>query len=96
MNGGTLGFHVVPYEYRAFPHHLEVCPFPSDFILSSVPGQFLRADEELGRSREVVDLFKNNVVKFNYGAFQVQDDVAYPLGLDEPPNAIDFCIFPFS
>ena len=64
-------------------------------MFSSVLGPFLRADEELGRSREVVYLFKNNVVKCNYGVFQVQDGVAYPLGLDDPPNAIDFCIFPF-
>ena len=78
-----------------FSCHLEVGPFPSDFIFSSVPGQFLRSDEELGCSREVVHLFKNKIVKFTCVLFQVQGDGAYPLDLDEPPYAIYFCIVPF-
>ena len=52
-------------------------------------------DEELRRSREVVELFKNNIVKFTCIVLQVQDNGAYPIGIDEPPNAIDFCITPF-
>ena len=47
-----------------FAHHLEVGPFPSDFIFLFVLVPFLRDDEEPGRSREIVDLFKSNIVKF--------------------------------
>ena len=58
-------------------------------------GSFLRSDEEIVVSSEVVDLFKIKVVKLTYVVFQVQDDGAYLLGIYDPPNAIDFCIFPF-
>ena len=96
MKDGPLVFPVFSHKDRAFSHHLEVGPFPSDFIFSSVPGPFLRSDEELGRSREAVDLFKSKVVKLTCVILQVQYDATYPLGLDYPPNSIDFCIFPFS
>ena len=33
-------------------------------------------------------------MKFTCVVFQVQDDGAYPLGIDDPPNAIGFCIVP--
>ena len=85
MKNGHLWFTVVPHEYRAFSRHLEVGTFPSYFILYSVPGTFLWADKELGCSREVVDFFKNNILKFAYAVFQVQDDGAYTLELDDPP-----------
>ena len=96
MKDGPLWFSVLPHKDRAVSHHLEVGPFPSNFIFSSVPVPFLRYDEELGSSREVVNLFKIKVVKFTCVVFQVQDDGAYFLGLDDPPNAIEFCIVSFS
>ena len=55
---GNLVFTIVPHGYGAFAHHLEVGPFPYNFILSSVPGPFLRDDEKIGRSREVVEVLK--------------------------------------
>ena len=61
MEDGTLGFNVVPHEDEEFNHHLEVCPFPFEFILPSVPVPFWRDDEELDRSREVVDVKKNDM-----------------------------------
>ena len=51
-----MGFPVVPNKDRAIYHHLKVGPFPSDFIFPYVPGPFWRADEELGRPREGVDI----------------------------------------
>ena len=59
-------------------------------------GPFLRAGEELGHSGEVVDLFESKVVNFTHVIFQVQDEGAYPLGINDTPNAIDFCIILFS
>ena len=88
-------FPIVPHEDKAFCRHFEVGPFHSDFILSSVLGPFLRADEDLGRSREVQYLFKIKVVKFTCVNLQFQDNGACLLCFDDPPNAIDFCIVPF-
>ena len=56
MKYGPLGFPVFPHKDGSFAYHLEVVPFPSYFIFPSVPGTLLRADEELGRSREVLDV----------------------------------------
>ena len=89
-----MGFHGVAHKYRSFAHHLEVGPFPSDFIFPSVPGPFLRADEDLGRSMEVVDIFKYKIVKFTCVIFRVQDDGVYTLWLDDPPDSIDVYIVP--
>ena len=50
----------------------------------------MRADEELGRSGVVLDLFESRVVNLTRIIFQVHDSGAYPLGLNEPPNTIDF------
>ena len=69
MEDFPLWFPVVPNDDRAFSHHLELGLFPSDFIFSSVPGPCFRDDEKIGRSREVVDLFKNNNVKFTCVVF---------------------------
>ena len=96
MKDGIFWFTFFPNKDRALSHHLEVGTFPSDFIFSSVQGPFLRADEEFGRSSEVVELFKIKVVNFTCVLFQVQDYGAYALGIDETPNSIDFWIFPFS
>ena len=35
------------------------------------------------------------IVRFTCVLFQVQDDGAYPLEIDESPDAMDFCIVPF-
>ena len=75
-------------EDRAFSHHFEVYPFPSNFFISSVLSPFMRADKELQRSREVVDLFESKAANLTCVIFRVQDDGAYPLGLNYPPNAI--------
>ena len=48
--------------------------------------------KELGRSKELLDVFKDNIVNFTYVVFQFQDKGDYPLELDETPNVIDFCI----
>ena len=92
MKDGTLLFPVVPHKDRALPNHLEVGSFYLEFVLSSILGHFLRADEELGRSREVVDIFESKVLNFSHVIFQVQDDGEYPLGINEPPDSIEFCI----
>ena len=36
MNISPLGFSIVPYQYRAFTHYLEVGPFMSNFIFPPV------------------------------------------------------------
>ena len=54
VKDGPLRFTVFLHEEGAFAHHLEVCPFPSDFIPSSFLGTFLKADEELENFRKVV------------------------------------------
>ena len=54
----------------------------------------MRAEEDLRRSSEVVEIFKNKIVKFNCAVFQVQDDSAYPIGIDGPLDDIEFCIVP--
>ena len=95
MKDGPFLFPVIPHKGRAFSHHLDVGPFPSDFFFSSVLGPFMRADENLGRSREVLDLLKSKVVKFSCVVFQVQEDSAYFLGIDDIPNAIGLCIIHF-
>ena len=59
-------------------------------------GPFLRADEELGRSEELVDLFETKILNFTRIIFQVKDDGAYPIGLNDTPNEIDFYIILFS
>ena len=80
---------VFPHEDRALAHHLEVGPFSSNFIFSSVPGPLGWELQGSGR------LVKNNIVYFTCVVFQIQDNGAYPLGIDDPPDAIDFYIVPF-
>ena len=86
MKYGPFLFTVITHKDREFYHLLEVGPFSYEFIFYSIPGPFLRADKELGRSRELVDLFKSKIVKFNCVNFHVQEDGDYPLGIDEPPQ----------
>ena len=87
-----MGFTLVSHKDREFSHHLEVGPFPSNFVFSSVLSPFLRASEEPGHSGEIVELFESFVVNSTCVIFQVQGDGAYPLGINEPPNAIDLFI----
>ena len=89
-----MGFPVVPHKDGVFGHHLDVHPFPSNFILPSVPGPFFWDYEELGRSREVLYVFKIDIVEFICLICQVQDENDYPHGINDPPNAIDFCLIP--
>ena len=97
MKDGPLWFPVVLNKNIAFSHHLEVGISPSNFIFVSVPGPFLRADEELGRSREVVDLFKSKIVNFTCAVFQVHDEGTYiPLGLMIYPIPLTYVLSPFS
>ena len=58
MKYGRSGFTAVPHKDGAFARHLEVGPFHYEFIFSFIPGPFLRADEKLGHSIEVVDVLK--------------------------------------
>ena len=85
-------FPVFPQENGAFAHHLEERPLPYNLIFPSVPVPFLRADKELGCSRQVVDIFKDKILKFTCVIFQVQSGGTYSLGLYEPPGAIGVCI----
>ena len=94
MKYGHLGFPTVPHKYGLVSRHLEVCPLPTNFVFPSVLVQFMRADEDLRRPREVVDILEANIVNFSYVIFQVQDDVDYPPSFDDPPNAVDFFIVP--
>ena len=41
MKDGPLLFTFVTHEYRAFSHHLEIGPFYSEFVFSSVLDPFL-------------------------------------------------------
>ena len=67
------------------------------YIFSYVLGPFLRSDEELGRSREVVDLFKSKIVNFTCAVFQVHDEGTYiPLGLMIYPIPLTYVLSPFS
>ena len=88
-----MGFPIVLHKDGAFVHHIEVGPFPSNFVFPYVPVPFLMADEHLRHSRELVDVFKNDIVDFTCFEFQAQVDSAYPLDIDDTTNSIDFYIF---
>ena len=96
MKYGPLVFTVIPHEDRAFPHHHEVVTYPSNFIFPYVLVPLLRADEELGSPRELVDVFKNEIVDFFCVIFQVQGNGAYPLGIYDPPMILTSVSSPFS
>ena len=95
MKYGPLWFPVVPHKDREFPHNLEVGTFPSDFIFPSLPGPFLRADEDLGCTREIIYLLKNKILEFTCVLFQVQDNGSYCLGLDDPQMLLNSVSYPF-
>ena len=54
MTDIPLVFTLVPHQYEALDHQLEVGYFLADFFFSSVLGSFMGTNEELGRSREVL------------------------------------------
>ena len=80
----TLRFPVVPHKYGAFAHHLETGHSPSDLSLPSVPGPFLRYDEEIGRPREIVDVFKTDNVDLSVSSSRSRATVPTSLGLMIP------------
>ena len=96
MKDGPLWFPIIPPKDGAFAHHIEVGPFLTNFISPSVPGPFLRASKEIGRSRKLLDVFKYKIMKFTCVIFQVQDGNAYILGLDDIPMILTFLFSPFS
>ena len=92
MNCYTLRFPAVPHTDGTLAHHLKVGPFPSNFCAPSVLDPFFRADEDLGYPRELVDVFKIEIVYLTCVKFQVQIEGAYPLGIDYPPDAVELFI----
>ena len=94
MKSGPLWFTFVPHKDGSLSRHLDVGLFSSKFGFPSVSGPFLRSGEYLGRPRELVDIVEVGIVYFSLIIFQVQYDGAYPLGFDDPPDAIDLRIVP--
>ena len=66
MKDGSLLFSIVPNKYGALAHHLEVGPLPANSLFHYLLGPFMRSDEELGRSREVIDIFEVEIVNLPY------------------------------
>ena len=95
MKGGTLWFNVVPNEDKEFYHHLEVVPLPSDFVFFSVLGPFMRANEELGRSGEVVDFFRVRLLILPISSSRYRTAVTISLGLMTPPIPLTYLSSPF-
>ena len=96
MKDGLLLFIVFQHEDREFSHHLEVGNPPSGFIFPSVTVPYLRDDEELGNPMEIAEFFKNEIADFTCVIFQVQDNGAYPFGLDEIPMPLTSASSPLS
>ena len=55
----------------------------------------MRADEELGCSREVVEILIIDFMKLSYIILQVQYYSAYPLGFDYTPHAVEYIPIPW-
>ena len=72
MEYSTLVFAIVPDQYEAFPHYLEVYSIMSDFIPPPVLGLRFWADEELRWSGEVVDIVKGEVMGLSCIVLQIQ------------------------
>ena len=49
----------------------------------------MRADKELGRPREAVDIVEVDIVDFFCIIFQLQENGTYLMGFDDPPNDIE-------
>ena len=87
-------FTVVPHNYGALAHHLEVGSFHANIGFPFVSGTFLSSDKEIRRPRVVVDIFEVDVVDLSHIVFQVQENCSYNQGFDETPNDIDLRIIP--
>ena len=70
-------------------------PFLDNFGFPSFTGLFMRDDDYLGWSIEVVDILKLEIMNLDYIIIQVQYDINYPLGFGEPTNSVDLCVFPW-
>ena len=77
-------------------HHLEVSPFSDNFGFLSVPGPFLRSDEELGRPREIVDIFEIEIVDFPVFYSRSRTIVTIPWGLVSPVMPFTYVSSPIS
>ena len=82
MKDGPSIFPIVPHQDETLSYHLEAGYLPDKSFLLSVIGNFLRTDEELGWSREVVDILNFECVNFAIIVFKFQDYCAYTLGFD--------------
>ena len=94
ITDSPLWFTVVPHKDVALAHHLEVGTFHANYDFPSVPGPFMRTGEDLGHSREVVEIFEIDIMNSACVVFQVQDDGAYPTGFDDSPGAVGLCLPP--
>ena len=56
MNDGHLEFTFVPHQYGELSHHFEKGPLMVNLIFYSVMIPFVGTDEELGCTREVVEI----------------------------------------
>ena len=84
MKDGNPSFPVVPHQDGIIACNVDVGSFPANFVFSSVMGLFLRAVEELGWSRELVYIFKFELVSFSVVLFEFWENCAYTLGLIIP------------
>ena len=84
-----MKFKGVPHTYIALVNYLEVCTLTSNFGLRYVLEPLMRADEELGQPREILDSFEIKILNFASLVFQVQYNGAYPMGFGEPFVAND-------
>ena len=95
MKDGPQRYTVVPHKDKTIACHLEIGPLLDNFGFPSANGPFMRDSLELGWSREVVDIFKIDLMKLVYIVFQVQDYIAYPIGFDQPPYAVNLSFIPY-
>ena len=79
-----------------FAHHLELGPSPSDFIFPSILGPFLRSEEEIGNSRELVDIKKMILWILSVLSSRSRTAVPITLVLISPPIPLNYVSSPFS
>ena len=96
MNDGPLRFSVIPNKDEACLHPLELGSFPVNYGLPSVLGPFLRAGEELGCPREVVDIFDIEIINFYVLYYRSRTIVPIPRGLMIPLIPLPCTLSPVS
>ena len=69
-----LVFSIVPDQYGAFTHYLEVGPFMYNFIFPTVRGPCLWSDEEIMCAGEVVYVVEGEVMDLSCIVLQIQGD----------------------